>query len=1150
MNTKLVATVIGLLCWLSFVSGSLGAQLAWADDGPALLVNDETAPMPDKPIDPELSITPEIVPEPPERSPEPKKLTPAEDQQARFTMPVGFRVEQLVSSELAGSVMATAFTEHGDLLISQEDGPLMIVPAHPKRGLHSHPQVFCADVQNCQGILPLNGQVYVLGEASTGLGLYRISDEDLNGRADRIEQLLSFAGKASEYGPHGLTLGPEGLIYIVHGYNTRSEKAPEPTSPYHHAYEGDLIQPRYEDPTGQAAGVRAPGGMVLRTDTEGSFVEWYAGGFRNVYDLAFAPNGELFVADSDAGQDRGMPWYRPSSVFHVVPGGEYGWRSGWAKMPNYYPERLPAVGDLTIASPSGVTFYDHNALPKNYRGAMLICDWEKGQILAVRMEQQKAHFAATSEVLVRGRPLHLTDVTVGPDGWVYFTAGRRGSEGGVFRLVYEDDVEQTEYEGILAAINQPQVHSAFGRDAVARIKQKLGDEWTKDLVTFIATRTNPAEQRAKALELMQLVGPFPSHKFLVTLSKDPAAEVRAKAAWLMGIHTNEDTAEALAELVDDPDPLVQRIACHAFVRARQMPPVDKLLLLLGESPRTVRWTAMRTLQSVPQKFWADKVLSSTSSGTVIWGSVGLLAIKPEDKLVARTFQRGRELMQGYVSDEDFISLLRLFELCLQSAEYDPEFLASFGSQVANEYPAGDIRMNRELIRLLAHLKNTEAFDRMMQELVDEKNPETERIHLGLHLRYFKEGWSSETKRAVLNFYEKMRLVDGGSSAGRYVDNVARDYLAMLSPLERGQLLARGEELPGMSLQILRSVPQNLSGAQIEALIQLDKAVSPQHDMGSQELKTGLVAVLGGSGDETALEYLREMYRLKPERREDIAMALASQTTEDQEANKKNWPLLIRSLPIVEGAAAEMVLDALANIRLKPVKSEPARQVIMAGLRLKDERAFAALEVLRLWYGQQLASDAVPASDALKQWQIWFEEEFPDSPPAELVTPSEGKYTYEELLAHLTSEKAHQADPAKGWQLFLGKAKCAACHHFADYGEKTGPDLSSISTRFQRKEILQALMAPSQVVSEKHRTERIVTSDQSKIEGLVHSDGGATITVLKSDGTKVQLKQGEIESRTVLTKSSMPAGLLEKLTLEEIADLFAFLTMPPRVASSK
>jgi hypothetical protein len=52
-------------------------------------------------------------------------------------------------------------------------------------------------------------------------------------------------------------------------------------------------------------------------------------------------------------------------------------------------------------------------------------------------------------------------------------------------------------------------------------------------------------------------------------------------------------------------------------------------------------------------------------------------------------------------------------------------------------------------------------------------------------------------------------------------------------------------------------------------------------------------------------------------------------------------------------------------------------------------------------------------------------------------------------------------------------------------------------------------------------------------------GGETI-VLQASGETVTLMAGQIESTKPSKISSMPEGLLDPLTLEEVADLFAYL----------
>ena len=59
-------------------------------------------------------------------------------------------------------------------------------------------------------------------------------------------------------------------------------------------------------------------------------------------------------------------------------------------------------------------------------------------------------------------------------------------------------------------------------------------------------------------------------------------------------------------------------------------------------------------------------------------------------------------------------------------------------------------------------------------------------------------------------------------------------------------------------------------------------------------------MLATATDEESGEYLRAMWRGEPERRAVVAMALA------QEPDGENWDYLVRSLNVLEGAAASEV----------------------------------------------------------------------------------------------------------------------------------------------------------------------------------------------------------------------------------------------------
>ena len=67
-----------------------------------------------------------------------------------------------------------------------------------------------------------------------------------------------------------------------------------------------------------SATIYAPGGWIVRTDENGKTWETYAVGFRNAYDLAFNPHGELFSFDSDMEWDTGTPRYRPTRLIALL----------------------------------------------------------------------------------------------------------------------------------------------------------------------------------------------------------------------------------------------------------------------------------------------------------------------------------------------------------------------------------------------------------------------------------------------------------------------------------------------------------------------------------------------------------------------------------------------------------------------------------------------------------------------------------------------------------------------------------------------------------------------------------------------------------------------------------------------------------------
>src|SRR5262245_51502060 len=119
----------------------------------------------------------------------------------------------------------------------------------------------------------------------------------------------------------------------------------------------------------------------------------------------------------------------------------------------------------------------------------------------------------------------------------------------------------------------------------------------------------------------------------------------------------------------------------------------------------------------------------------------------------------------------------------------------------------------------------------------------------------------------------------------------------------------------------------------------------------------------------------------------------------------------------------------------------------------------------------------------------------------------------------------------------------SCHRFNGKGERIGPDLSAVSQRFTRKEILESVIYPNQVVSDQYASQ-VVTAQGKTYTGIAARNPDGGMTVLQADGKKVELAASDIEDVQPSKLSAMPEGLANRLTLEQIADLFAYLTKSP------
>lgn len=354
-----------------------------------------------------------------------------------ITVPAGFQVELLYSvpKDREGSWVALTTDAKGRLIAADQDGGLFRVTVGDDAAA-TKVEKLAADIGQAQGLLYAFDSLYVMvnGSAAQGSGLYRLRDTNADDQFDEVKLLKKLDG-FGEHGPHAIRLGPDGRLWVVVGNHTNLPEGVDPSSPVRH-YAEDHLLPRNPDGRGHATGRMAPGGWIARTDADGRSWEIVSAGFRNPYDIAFGPDGELFTFDADMEWDTGAPWYRPTRVNHCVAGAEFGWRYGTGKWPDYYADSVGSVVDIGLGSPTGIEFGTGAKFPAAYQRALFLCDWTYGRMYAAHLQPAGGTYTATFETFLQGRPLPLTDVVIHRDGRMYFTVGGRKTQSGLYRVSY------------------------------------------------------------------------------------------------------------------------------------------------------------------------------------------------------------------------------------------------------------------------------------------------------------------------------------------------------------------------------------------------------------------------------------------------------------------------------------------------------------------------------------------------------------------------------------------------------------------------------------------------------------------------------------------------------------------------------------------
>ncbi len=352
------------------------------------------------------------------------------------------------------------------------------------------------------------------------------------------------------------------------------------------------------------------GGGVVRVRPDGSEMETFIHGTRNVYDVAIDPFMNVVTRENT---NDGVGWWIRFS--HYIQSGQYGYPSLYTNFPE---DMLPALGEYGGGSGTGNLYFEEQGWPEKYNKTFMMADWGRSEIIIHRVKKNGASFTNTPEKFIKSS--QVSDLDVDASGRMYVAAwdgaGYKGNPGKGFVSIvtpkgwtYKKFPELTKLSAkeLVALLKTPS--STARVYAQQEILRRNDQSFIAHLEAVASDSSVSSEGRVAAVyTLAQLAGKN-AQKSLGKLSKDLVIKEHCIRAMADRLQFAKDADINLLKLaLNDAEPRVQVAAAAALARvgdisvasaliAKAAPPAAKVKTASGEDKsKTIEITGTKSVK--------------------------------------------------------------------------------------------------------------------------------------------------------------------------------------------------------------------------------------------------------------------------------------------------------------------------------------------------------------------------------------------------------------------------------------------------------------------------------------------------------------------------------------------------------------------------